>query len=369
MTGILSAGRPYIPGLDDFRTAEADVHKRNALAQQQRIGILRQQEMERQAQDAQERKGVLNTAAASLPAQDQPMFRLDPGGYMTRRESQLTREDNQRFRAQESQANREARRQELELRLQDSRLNAQERANLQRELQQMQQQGRADLLRLGASLRPPRQEPVPQIVQTENGPMQVGRDGRATPIIGPDNQPVKPKGTERALPTSAAQKLMENQQNLRRAEQALALASGQQTAGVGGVPDAVGDKNATGLKGFLPDAVLQRIDPEGVDTRAAIADLGSLVIHDRSGAAVTAAEFPRLRPFIPQATDDSETVKKKLGRFVTEYRNVVNEASDFYKESGYKVPSETLRSGSDRRQPQDRRQQPREASRRVVVDY
>jgi hypothetical protein len=167
--------------------------------------------------------------------------------------------------------------------------------------------------------------PQPQIVQTENGPMQVDRSGAATPIIDvTTGRPVTPRGTEKALPTSAAQKLFENQQNLRRAEQALSAVESN--------PD------ATGVKGYLPDPILQRVDPKGTETRAAVADLGSLIIHDRSGAAVTAAEYPRLRPFIPLATDNAETAKKKLNRFVTEYRKTVKEAQDFYKESGYKVP-------------------------------
>lgn len=180
----------------------------------------------------------------------------------------------------------------------------------------------------------------PQVIQTENGPMTLGPDGRAAPILGPDNQPIKPKSLEKALPTSAAQKLMENQQNLRRAEQALGLMEGKSVNGQEGDPD------ATGFKGYAPDFALQRLDPKGIATRAAIGDLGSLVIHDRSGAAVTASEYPRLRPFIPLVTDDPDTVKKKLGRFVTEYQNIVGEAADFYKESGYKVPTGALRGGA-----------------------
>jgi hypothetical protein len=170
------------------------------------------------------------------------------------------------------------------------------------------------------------------IIQTDAGPMTV-KNGVATPVTGPDGNPLKPKSTEKALPTSAAQKLMENNQNLRKAEQALALISGKK------VGDVEGDAAATGWKGMLvPDAILQRTDPKGVSTRAAIGDLGSMVIHDRSGAAVTAAEFPRLRPFIPTVSDDPETVKKKLSRFVSEYKAVVDEAKDFYRGSGYKVP-------------------------------
>jgi hypothetical protein len=104
-----------------------------------------------------------------------------------------------------------------------------------------------------------------------------------------------------------------------------------------------GDKNATGWKGLVRPVFLNRMDPSGTDTRAAIADLESLVVHDRSGAAVTAAETPRLRPFIPNATDDRATAEKKLNRFTLEYRAMVEEASDFYKSSGYKVPTDALR--------------------------
>lgn len=163
--GILGGGQPYIPGLSDFRVAEGDAQRRNALAQQHQIGILKMQQLAEQQQAAQERKGLLNTAAAGLPEAERPMFQLDPSGYMTRK-------DNQQFRSQEAEATRNARRQELEMRLQDSRLNAQDRANLQRELQQMQLQGRQDMMRLGAALRPP---PQPQ---------------QPVAVVGPDGKPV-----------------------------------------------------------------------------------------------------------------------------------------------------------------------------------
>ena len=139
------------------------------------------------------------------------------------------------------------------------------------------------------------------------------------------------------LPISAASALMSNQQSLRRAQEAQALLNGKN------VGKAVGDKEATGWKGYAPDAMLQRMDPQGIDTRAAIADLGSLVIHDRSGAAVTALEFPRLQPFIPSPKDDPATARKKLNRFVMEYQNIVDEQTGFYKESGYKVPTGKLK--------------------------
>lgn len=60
-------------------------------------------------------------------------------------------------------------------------------------------------------------------------------------------------------------------------------------------------------------------DPKGVGARALLGNLASLEIRDRSGAAVTASEFPRLKPFIPVLTgpdaDDYETVMWKLQQF------------------------------------------------------
>lgn len=73
---------------------------------------------------------------------------------------------------------------------------------------------------------------------------------------------------------------------------------------------------AVGLARMGGEGINQRIDPKGVDARAAIADVGSLIIHDRSGAAVTVSEAPRLMPFIPTVTDTSEAAKKKLTRLL-----------------------------------------------------
>jgi hypothetical protein len=159
-----------------------------------------------------------------------------------------------------------------------------------------------------------------------------GPDGEARlePIPGGPKDPNSQTG--KPLPASAAKGHLDNMQNLDRAQRALDLIEGKM------VGDGAGDPEATGLKGYLPNQLLNRIDPQGVDTRAAIADLGSLVIHDRSGAAVTAAEFPRLAPFIPTEKDEPDTVKKKLRRFVQNYKAVVEDSEEFYRSSGYNVP-------------------------------
>jgi hypothetical protein len=96
---------------------------------------------------------------------------------------------------------------------------------------------------------------------------------------------------------------------------------------------------ATGFKGFVPGAILNRADPEGVNARAGVADIGSLVMHERSGAAVTAAESPRLVPFIPLITDDNATALKKLKRMKTIIEGEQKGLTETYsKDQGY-VPN------------------------------
>jgi hypothetical protein len=117
---------------------------------------------------------------------------------------------------------------------------------------------------------------------------QIGPDGRITPV----GERLKP------VPIPVVQALTGNNSGLATIDRALEALQAY--------PGAVGMAN------FLPDLIRQRQDPQGVNARATIADIGSMVIHDRSGAAVTAAEFPRLAPFIPSATDSPETVRSKL---------------------------------------------------------
>ena len=115
-------------------------------------------------------------------------------------------------------------------------------------------------------------------------------------------------------------------------------------------PKKGGDPNATGFKNLIPDSILNRLDPTGTSARGLIADIGSLKIHDRSGAAVTAAETPRLKPFIPSATDDLPTIKTKLANFRNEYFQMLNDFSETYgAEQGYKpnpVLDQFLRQGT-----------------------
>ena len=135
-------------------------------------------------------------------------------------------------------------------------------------------------------------------------------------------------GNLKQIPSNINLAILKNNQSLKQIDETIALLQKN--------PD------STGAKGYLPNFLLNRADPEGTEARAGVADIGSIVLHDRSGAAVTAAESPRLMPFIPLATDDNATVIKKLTRM----RNIA--AGDqsgltetYSKEQGY-IPNPTV---------------------------
>lgn len=77
--------------------------------------------------------------------------------------------------------------------------------------------------------------------------------------------------------------------------------------------------------GQIGDVINQRMDPEGVAARQLVGNLSSRLIKDRSGAAVTVSEFPRLAAFIPQPYDTPEKILQNLDALEREIQ-VVNEA-------------------------------------------
>lgn len=134
------------------------------------------------------------------------------------------------------------------------------------------------------------------------------------------------------LPSAQSKSWIENNTAIKNAERALDLVEKNPSAfGIArGLPNALG---AT-----VGGAINQRLDPKGVDARAIVADIGSLKIHERSGAAVTAAEFPRLVPFIPLVSDKPETIKTKLRNFIRVYKDIQQEIKDYAENQNYIVP-------------------------------
>ncbi len=165
--------------------------------------------------------------------------------------------------------------------------------------------------------------PKGQIYQSDQGLMVVDPRTRTAQPVTANGQPLQPKLKD--LPATMSKSLMENNAALLKIDSALAA--------IEAYPDALGVKN------YLGDTVRQRSDPNGIKARALVADIGSLKVHDRSGAAVTASETPRLKPFIPSATDDAATVKQKLQLFQKEYQAIEDDIRGTYsREQGYKAP-------------------------------
>ena len=158
--------------------------------------------------------------------------------------------------------------------------------------------------------------------------LQPGKAGNPPSVIQGFTPPAEKL---RPIPATVNSAITANQTANNQLDRAIKLISGQD------LPGMTGDVAATGFKGYLPGAILNRVDPQGVAARAEIADIGSLKLHDRSGAAVTASESPRLMPFIPTATDDKDTVLKKLQRLKLELSNETAAMKEIYsKDQGYK---------------------------------
>lgn len=176
-----------------------------------------------------------------------------------------------------------------------------------------------------------------QVYDATRGVMVDTGTGTASPVTGPDGAPVGAKDTSKAMPASSVKALEANRENLRIAQAGLDLLNGKTVNGQ------KGDRNATGWKNYLGSTVNQWFDEKGVPTRAMIANLGSMIIHDRSGAAVTVSEYPRLRPFIPLGTDQPDVARTKLKQFVGTYASIISDTVEFNKELGYRVPEKTLK--------------------------
>jgi hypothetical protein len=144
-----------------------------------------------------------------------------------------------------------------------------------------------------------------QVVETATGFARIGKDNTVTPIVANGQQiQAKPSG-------AVQQQIANNQVTLSKIDRALGL--------IDKTP------NAFGVKNMLGDPIMQRIDPSGVDARSIVADIAGQKIHDRSGGAVSVGESERLKPYVPNVTDDASTVKKKLANFKREYTQMQQE--------------------------------------------
>lgn len=134
-----------------------------------------------------------------------------------------------------------------------------------------------------------------QTVSTAQGVHVLNQDGTLGNRLG--DLPREVQKPDKNLSDGVTKGIMGNMSTVRQLDQAI---------------DAVGkNPDAFGMAQMVPG--VSRFGPQAsIDARGQVANIGSLKLHERSGAAVTASEFPRLAPFIPSATDPPATVKSKL---------------------------------------------------------
>lgn len=159
----------------------------------------------------------------------------------------------------------------------------------------------------------------------QGGAMPIGQTGMvAAPPPAPNGGvTLRQVGPQQMPPANIVGGMLENASSLRKIDEGLAML--RTPAGQGGVGI---------VAGVVPGAILDRANPSGVDVRAIIADIGSLKIHDRSGAAVSASEFPRLRGFVPSLSDNPETIQRKLANFRREYLGILQDQYATYGPTG-----------------------------------
>ena len=114
-------------------------------------------------------------------------------------------------------------------------------------------------------------------------------------------------------PASILEKIAANNSIIESANEALSLLDTEAAGGVGvrfGVPFGVG-------------RAFERFGtPEERMLRAQVSNVGSQLLAARSGAAISAAEFERLSPFVPAITDNVETIRAKLNSLSRELSRV-----------------------------------------------
>jgi hypothetical protein len=147
----------------------------------------------------------------------------------------------------------------------------------------------------------PKAEPARPLSPQEFADLQRGGGVVRDPVTGEEKQIVdfqKGANQQRRVPAAVQGGYVANQQAIANIDRAITAVKAH--------------PEAFGLKNYAGSGLTQRLDPNGIDPRSIVANIGSQIIHDRSGAAVTVSETPRLRPFIPQVTDTADKVLKNL---------------------------------------------------------
>ncbi|HNT40028.1 MAG TPA: hypothetical protein PKO45_13010 [Rubrivivax sp.] len=173
----------------------------------------------------------------------------------------------------------------------------------------------------------------PQTVVSLGSPVPVMLPDGSQGLVQPTNRPGEPPQLLRDPATGAPLRSGTTEKRKPIPSQALQGLAGNIAAlrEVDAAIEAVQrNPGALGLKNYLPDAAMQRIDPAGVDTRAKVTKLGATQLHNMAGSAMTKAELQRLEPYIPQSHNDPATALERLRGLRTEIQRLIDASRETY---------------------------------------
>lgn len=145
--------------------------------------------------------------------------------------------------------------------------------------------------------------------------------GAVGPVVA--SRPLEPK----QLPQNLIDALQDNSSKLRMLKDIEAGMDNPDTA------SAVGPMNA--IPGMASVGKYFRT-PDQNTLLGLIAGLQSMTYKTISGANVTASEEPRLSQYVPNSTDNQDTIRNKVKRFTSEFEAIQNEIQAIADQQGYK---------------------------------
>jgi hypothetical protein len=167
--------------------------------------------------------------------------------------------------------------------------------------------------------------------------------GAEPPSLGNQKLPGPQTGTQSAIDQKRLEKLEQDIQSeklggaakpLALPEKVVSYLSGNITAlqEIDDALEAVSERpQSIGIgTGWVGDTATQMNDPEGTKTRAKLGRVGAVLIHDLSGAAVSASEQPRFTPFVPKPDDKPQVARDKLLVMRSKIEKEMREVDTFY---------------------------------------
>ena len=163
----------------------------------------------------------------------------------------------------------------------------------------------------------------------------------------------KPESILRPLPAQMAEKQGSYRALIGTADDALTKfdkaagvdpTTGKPTKAVTGMFDALRSTKAVRQLGQTTGLPLG-LDAEGISATAALSNLASSIMKDRSGGAITPQEFVRLEPFLPSKFEDEEKNRQNLIDLRAELERIHEERLNALEASGYDVSHLRWRGG------------------------